>query len=207
MPFPVPSAIGLAMTGNGKLTPIDVVQLRDDMPIGRRHAGRSHDRFRQRLVETHGEHRRVGRTCTEFRTRRESPALAIRGPPAQAFADVEHKVPAVAVRQPLDETSRMADAIGRVAELLQRAVDRLDRAELIELGGLLFAVAGGEVIDAQIVGEADVHGGAGSVEHGAWSQSSDSMLRAPCSVLNWIVIPVLAGLRSSAAGASRRRGR
>ncbi len=60
----------------------------------------------------------------------------------QPFANVEHQLPAIAARQPLDETSRVADAVDVVAKRLQRSFNGLDRARLIELGGLLFAITG-----------------------------------------------------------------
>ena len=77
----------------------------------------------------------------------------------QPLGDVEHQVPAVAGGQALDQLPAVADAVGLVAERFQGGLDGLDGGGLVEFGRFLFAVAGGQVIGPQVVGQADEHEG------------------------------------------------
>ena len=153
MPFPVPSASGLAMTGNGNwqrstsANSATTCQSGVGTPAARTTVFVS--ALSRHTAITAGSENVYGMSYTS----RIAGTCDFARPAVQSLADVEHEVPAVALRQSLDEISRVADAIGRVAELLKRAVDRFDRADLIEFGSFFFAVAGGEVVDAKIVSE------------------------------------------------------
>ena len=50
----------------------------------------------------------------------------------------------------------MTDAVGPVAEFLQRLIDRFDCFGAVKLRRFLFAVAFNQVILAEIIGDADL---------------------------------------------------
>src|SRR5262249_23024741 len=57
------------------------------------------------------------------------------------------------------------DALDPVPQPLERRLDRLDGVEAIELGGLFVAIAFGEIVVAEIAGDADAHGSLRGVAH------------------------------------------
>ena len=103
------------------------------------------------------EHQRIGERVGDVVHVEDRRHLGLAGHAVQPLGDVEHQVPAVALGQPLDQPLGVADPVGPIAQFQQGRLDGLDRLRPIELGGFFLGVALGQVVVAQVVGQADVH--------------------------------------------------
>jgi len=76
----------------------------------------------------------------------------------QAFADVEHQIPARALGQSLHQLLRPADPRQRVAARGQHRFDRRDRFDPVEFRRGLGIQALGSPVVGEVVAEPDMHG-------------------------------------------------
>ena len=157
MPLPVPSATGLANSGSGRSTPSHVLDPLDHGEIGRGQPGGADHGLRHALVQRQGQHQGVGKRVGDLVQVEDGGHLGLAGDAVQPLGDVEHQVPAVAGGQPLDQLPPVADAVGLVAQRFQGGLDGLDGGRLVEFRRFLFAIAGGQVIGPQVVGQTDMH--------------------------------------------------
>ena len=111
------------------------------------------------LCSVNASHQRVGKRVGDLVEVEHGRHLGLAGQAVQPLGDIEDQVPAVAGGQPLDQLPPVADAIGLVAERFQGGLDALDGGGLVEFGRFLFAIAGGQVIGPQVVGQANTHQG------------------------------------------------
>ena len=113
----------------------------------------------QPLVQRQGQHQGIGKRVGNLVEVEDGRHLGLAGQAVQPLGDVEHQVPAVAGGQPLDQLPPVADAVGLVAQAC-RGPPRWPSmvSGLVEFGRFLFAVAFGQVVGPQVVGQADVHG-------------------------------------------------
>ena len=75
----------------------------------------------------------------------------------EALAEVEDQVPAVAGGQAGCQLAGVANALDGKAQAGQRAGYGVDGLRLVELGGIDVAITRGEILAAEVIGQADSH--------------------------------------------------
>src|SRR5262249_31931505 len=125
--------------------------------VGRRYPGGADDDLGQSLVQAQGHAQRIGKGAGDAVDIEQSGHLGLAGRAIQSLADVEDKVPAIAGGQSLDQLAEVADTVRFMAELPQRPLDGVDGVGTVELGGVLLAVAGRQVLLAQVIRQTDLH--------------------------------------------------
>ncbi len=157
MPLPVPSATGLANSGGTQVHAVHVLDPLDQGEIGRGQPGGADNRLRQALVQGQRHDQGVGKGVGDLVQVEDGGHLGLAGQAVQPLGDVEDQVPAVAGGQALDQLPPVADGVGLVAEGFQGGLEGRDGGRLVEFRRFLFAIAGGQVIGPQVVGQTDMH--------------------------------------------------
>ena len=124
---------------------------------GRRHAGVAHEPLRHRFVEgdRHGQRVREEIRLVEQLAQRRH--LRLPRPSLHAFGDREHEVVALALGEARGKRLPAADTDRLATEGLERARERIDRLDRVELRDRLLGEAEGAIIVAQVVDEGDAH--------------------------------------------------
>ncbi len=152
-----PLGQGFGEEGERQVQP---VQVRRAGHLGERRGGQARvaqDALGHALVQGQGQHQGIAEGVGDAVHVQQGGHLGLAPDARQPLGDVEDQVPAVARHQPRGQRPGMADAVRLVAQAPQGALELLDGGEAVELGRLLLAVAHGQVVVPQVVGQADPH--------------------------------------------------
>jgi hypothetical protein len=122
-----------------------------------RHALVAHDMLGHGLVQGERHHQRIGEGIGDVVGIEQRRHLGLAADALEALGDIEDEVPALAGDEPRRQLAHGADTLGGEAEPADRGVEGIDGLDAVELRRRLGAVARGQVMVAQIVGQADAH--------------------------------------------------
>ena len=160
-PLPEPSATGFRNKRKRQRHFGDVAFAFDQDEIGGRHPGIAHHPLGQRLVQRQRQGQRIGKQIRHIEGFQQRRHLGFARHAFQAFADIEHRVPALARRPaplPAAGCRRCGPAYGPRPR--QRLADGGNGFLGIEFGGFFLAIAQGKIIAAQVIGDPDTHASA-----------------------------------------------
>ena len=102
-------------------------------------------------MESQRERERIGKRVRDLIRLEQRRHLRFAARAAQPFRDVEDQIPSLAARHAHRQGADVADAVGFVPDRGQRLLERVNRVDAVELGGLVLAEPLREVRVAEVV--------------------------------------------------------